>query len=260
MRHASNRQLTLLRKLNRRKYRERENLFFAEGERAVEQILRNGVVGVRELFFDASRELWKEGKWSTLAGDLSVSLVDPDEFREIADTETPQGVLALCEIPPPAGPGEMSDGEGMVIATDALQDPGNLGTIVRSGVWFGASGLVCGKGTVDLFHPKVVRGTAGSTGSLPWTKGALPEIIEEFQARSWKIWRLSGDEDAAALKSAGPSGKDLLIVGNEAHGISEDILKAPGTNIQISRTANREYAESLNAAMALSIALYHFGA
>lgn len=258
MQHASNRQISLLRKLNRKKYREQEMLFFVEGERAVEQIIGNGVVRIRELFFDDSLELWKRKEWSKAAGQYSSSAVDSGDFLDVTDTENPQGVLALCEIPEQSGVDELASGEGLVIATDALQDPGNLGTIVRSAVWFGAGGLICGKGTVDLFHPKVVRGTAGSTGSLPWIKGELSGIIGEFEARKWKIWSLAGREGGEPLKGIHPTGRDLLVVGNEAHGISESVIEAADTKIQISRTANREYAESLNAAIAISIALYQF--
>lgn len=258
MKHASNRQLTLLRKLNRKKYREQEGLFFVEGERAVDQVLDNGVLAVRELFFDEDLKLWEREPWSRHAGNVSSSMIDSGTFQEVADTESPQGIMALCEIPAEASTEDLAAGPGPVLAIDALQDPGNLGTIVRSGVWFGARGIVCGKGTVDLYHPKVVRGTAGSTGCLPWMNGELEEIFPHFEARRWKIWMLSGASEGVPLKSVQPSGNNLLVVGNEAHGIREGLLEDTGTGLHISRTGNRELAESLNAAISLSIALHHF--
>ncbi|MDZ7771394.1 MAG: hypothetical protein U5K31_01415 [Balneolaceae bacterium] len=186
MKHASNRQLTLLRKLNRKKYREQEGLFFVEGERAVDQVIENGVLAVRELFFDEDLKLWERDPWNRHSGKVSSSMIDSGTFLDVADTESPQGILALCEIPAEASADELAAGAGPVLAIDALQDPGNLGTIVRSGSGSVPAGIICWKGTVDLYHPKVVRGTAGSTGCLPWMNGELEEVFPQLKPANGK--------------------------------------------------------------------------
>lgn len=257
MKPASNRQLTLLRKLNRKKYREKEHLFFAEGERAVEQILNSGAVTVRALFFDGGRQLWTEERWRN--GETEQYSVDPQDFLDIADTESPQGILALCETPAEADLAGLSGAGGVLVAADGLQDPGNLGTIIRTAAWFGAAGFLSGKGTVDLFHPKVVRSTAGATGMLPWLNGDLDRVLPGLEEQGWNVWMLDAPGgDSVDLGKAEPSGRDLLVVGNEANGIDPRLLNSVGQRVSIPSPGGSAAVESLNAAVALSIALYRF--
>lgn len=256
MKNASNREVTLLRKLNRKKYRWEERLFLLEGIRAVRQVIDNGMVEIRTLYFDRSQEYWLQDPWKQVVRDCDSRLLDTGLFGELADTETPQGVLALCRIPDEASTAQLTGGEGMVIAADAIQDPGNLGTMIRTAGWFGAEGLLSGKGTVDLFHPKVVRGTAGATGSIPYRNCDLATVLEQFEEEGWRILLLDAGEGSADLRSIPAGGKTVVVTGNEARGIDRSLFGKNRQAVQIPPGGRSKNVESLNAAIALSIALY----
>lgn len=255
---ASNRQQTLLRKLNRKKYREKERLFLLEGSRAVMQVLHHGEIDVEALFFDESQEYWHLTEWKRVARDLKSRTLSAELFTEVSDTDTPQGVLALCRIPEEATTGELAAQQKVVIAVDGIQDPGNMGTIIRTASWFGAGGLLSGKGTVDLFHPKVVRSTAGATGTVPHLNGDLKELLPEFESAGWKVYLLDAGAGSKPLTEIAITEKSLLVVGNEAHGIQSELEGAERTKVRIPSGSTRPEVESLNAAIATSIALYTF--
>ncbi|HKK46887.1 MAG TPA: RNA methyltransferase [Balneolaceae bacterium] len=253
---ASNRQVTLLRKLNRKKYRYKEQLFLIEGARAVQQILESGIISVRALFFDEDQQYWLQDEWRLSSKNIESCTLAGDLFAEVSDTDTPQGVLALCRIPDEADIDDLAMSQGIVIAFDAVQDPGNLGTIIRTATWFEASGILSGKGTVDLFHPKVVRGTAGATGTIPHKNGDLSEILSAFEEKGWSIFLLDAGDDAVSLPDIHPTGKSIIVVGNEAHGINADLMTERRTKVRIPSPQKRPQVESLNAGVAASIALY----
>lgn len=254
---VSNAKLTLLRKLNRKKYRQKEQLFVVEGERAVMQIIKNDLVRVTSLYFDVDRKLWDEPDWKTEAGQIKSFKVEQTIFGEIADTDNPQGVLALCRIPPEGTVQSLPKKEGVIVAADGIQDPGNMGTIIRTAVWFGAKGILAGKGSVDLFNPKVVRSTAGATGSLPYMNTDLDIDLQLFEQAGWKVVLLDAGPGARELRSVEKTGKTVLVVGNEANGIRSSLMDGR-LKVRISSPVNSPGVESLNASIALSIALYAF--
>ena len=256
MKNISNSQLTLARKLNRKKYREQEQLFLIEGSRAVQQIITNGILEIRELFFDESQSYWDQEPWAQIIPDYSCSLVSKEHFEEISDTENPQGVLALCKMPGEAEIEELAEADGILLATDRIQDPGNLGTIIRTASWFGAKALLSGKGTVDIFHPKVVRSTAGATGTLKYRNGELGSLLPTFESRGWRVVILEGSEGAQNIRDLKPADKTILLVGNEANGVAENLFTDQRTEIRIPSMSEQEQVESLNAAIAAAIALF----
>lgn len=256
---ASNRQTTLLRKLNRKKYRREEQLFLLEGPRAVEQVLQNMSIAVKALFFDEGQKYWQQKLWSSHINLIDAHIMPADIFAEITDTDNPQGVLALCHIPDEATIDELASKNGIIVALDAVQDPGNLGTIIRTASWFGAKGIVSGKGTVDLFHPKVVRGTAGATGSVPHRNGELPELLAEFEETGWSVFLLDVGDDAVDLSEISSPKKTIIVVGNEAHGVDSKLMTENRQTVRIPAPQNNAAVESLNVAVATSIALYDIG-
>ncbi|GAA5523349.1 RNA methyltransferase [Aliifodinibius salicampi] len=253
---ASNRQQTLLRKLNRKKHRYSERLFFVEGDRAVRQIAGNQVVTIKTLFFDDSQHYWTQDEWLPWIKRLDARKLDTGIFHEVTDTENPQGVLALCEMPDETTVSKLCDQEGIIIALDSIQDPGNVGTIIRTASWFGAAALLSGKGTVDLFHPKVVRSTAGATGAVGYLNGDLLDILPEFEENDWSVILLNKSSDSAPLSEVQANRKTIVVVGNEAHGIDNKLIKKDRTQAVIPAFHDQPAVESLNAAIATSIALY----
>ena len=258
MKDASNRQLTLLRKLNRKKYRYQERLFLLEGARAVRQIIANGTIQIKTLFFDKAQKYASQREWKKLARDIEAAVLTEEAFLEVTDTDNPQGVLALCHMPEEPSVAEMAEDEGLIVAFDALQDPGNAGTIIRTASWFGTAGLLSGKGTVDLFHPKVVRSTAGSTGTIPQLNGKLPDLLLEFEKRGWSVVLLNKSAEAIPLDRVPTAGKTIIVVGNEGHGIDPSLKSTHRVEAEIPAPTAQQHVESLNAATATSIALYAF--
>ncbi len=252
---ASNRQQTLLRKLNRKKYRYKERLFLLEGSRAVEQVLENGSITLRALFFDENQRYWEQTYWKEATNKVDAATLPPDLFREVSDTDTPQGVLALCEMPDEISVDELAAKDGLVIALDGVQDPGNLGTIIRTASWFNVSGIISGKGTVDLFHPKVVRSTAGATGTVPFMNGELSEVFDTLEQRNWQVFLLDAGADAIPLNNVSSIKKAVVTVGNEGHGISDGLFSAGRKRLKIPEGGQKN-VESLNAAVATAITLY----
>lgn len=249
MKSASNNEIKLLRKLSRRKYREKERLFIVEGERAVQQVLENDLVEVVSVFVNEEKVV----SFQTSATSI---FLDEDLFDELADTENPQGVIALCRMPEEIQLEKLANESGIMVATDALQDPGNMGTIIRTAAWFGVKALLAGKGSVDIYHPKVVRSTAGATGSIPVLSGELDELFAELEKSGWEILMLDGGKEAQSLEAIQPAKKTILVVGNEANGINEKLLNSGRKKVRIESRSDEKSVESLNAAVALSIALW----
>ena len=250
MNNASNNQIKLLRKLGQKKYREKEGLFIVEGERAVEQVLENSVIKVGDVFLEEEK-----AKSYQLTADSFYTL-DSKIMNEVTDTENSQGILAICEIPSEISIQELSKKEGLIIATDRIQDPGNLGTIVRTSAWFGATAILVGKGSVDLFNPKVVRSTAGATGMLAYKNSELSKDLEAMENAGWQVLMLDGNAGAEPIKNIELSEKTILMVGNEANGIEKKFFGPNRKRVMIPSVENNRSVESLNAAIALSIALY----
>ncbi len=250
MKEASKAQIKLIRKLSQRKHREKEELFIVEGERAVEQVLENEFLKVESIFIEESNT----ESFNMIANSFSL---DKSTFNELADTESPQGVLAICKMPKPISLEELQKLEfGVIVATDAIQDPGNLGTIIRTASWFGSSALLHGKGTVDVFNPKVVRSTAGATGALPFISGDLEDFLENLESSGWNVLLLDGNSGAQPITSIPKKEKTILVVGNEANGIAPSLINPKRKRALIPSGNNSDAVESLNAAVALSIALW----
>lgn len=250
LQEASINQLKLLRKLSLRKNREKEGLFIVEGERAIEQVLEHRFLEVEAIFVEED----KSNNYKMLANSF---LLEKKNFLEITDTETPQGILAVCKMPEPVSIRELENIEsGIILATDAIQDPGNLGTIIRTASWFGADAILLGKGTVDIFNPKVVRSTVGSTGTLPFLMGDLTKLLDQLEQSVWNTLLLDGNAGAIPITKIPKQEKTILVVGNEANGISKELITKDRTRVLIPSNSKNKSVESLNAAIALSIGLW----
>jgi len=250
---ASRRQISILRNMRRKKYRHEQELFLAEGERTVTQILENDRVETLSVFIDET----VSGAMAPLFNQ-EIYMLPHEIFIEVSDTEHPQGVLALCRTPKPVDSKIWNEPDGCLIALDGLRDPGNMGTVIRTASWFGAAGLVLSHDTVDPFHPKVVRSTAGATGSLPYASGDLTDILGVLSGMGWKILFLEDRPDAVSMNEGFNENGVVLVVGNEAHGIRLDRSGISGRSVMIPKGSGKTEVESLNAAVAASIAMYEF--
>lgn len=215
------------------------------------QILENRIVEVEAVLMtaDTSGSSTLELPERTPLYELTAT-----DFQRIAGTETPQGIAAVCRIPSEASLDQLAGTGGLVVAMDAVQDPGNVGTMLRTAAWFDTSAVICGRGTVDPWHPKVVRSTAGATGVLPILSGELEPLLQKLESLDWEVQLLDAGPGAVELKRVPKRDRVVLVVGNEGRGVAREHLM-PGRPV-VKIEGQSGHVESLNAAVALSIALY----
>jgi len=234
--------------LGQKKYRDRLGLYIAEGEKIVREALNAGLVKTVVM-----REDFKGGfdREDTAFVFMSGSL-----FSKIAQTETSQGILAIVEEPKfdrSTFLKAISASDGKVLVLDRLQDPGNIGTIIRTADAAGYAGLIVMKGCGDIFSPKVIRAAAGSLMRLPVYKAENEEEALSILSDANKVIIGTTPEDGVAYDKADWSGGVALIIGNEGNGLSETFKAATHKNVKI--PMNKE-VDSLNAAVAAGILIY----
>lgn len=218
----------------------------AEGPHLLEEAVRAGCE-IRAVIVSESAKTGIIGELSHLPEPRQVS---EKTFRALSSTETPQGVLALVK-PPAADLSKMLAGDALIVILDGVQDPGNAGAIVRVAEAFGASGAIFLKGTVDPFHPRSLRGSAGSLFRLP-VVGGLDANFDDGAIGSLRIYAAMprGDE-SIELRDADFTVPCAIAIGGEGRGIGER-LAARAIPVHIP-TRN---VESLNAAVAAGILFY----
>jgi TrmH family RNA methyltransferase len=246
---------TVIRDLHRRRGRERRGLTLAEGVRLVEEAVDAGLP-LRGAAISPALEGTTRGKaLKSALEDRGVRLetVGDDELGELADTEHPQGVIAVVEprrwtlddIAPAAG--------SPVLVLDGVQDPGNVGTILRSALGLGAAGVVALKGTAELTNPKVVRGSMGALFRLPAVPSEVESYLRWARERGIESWVAAAD--GAVIEPGAARGRPAvvgLVLGNEGAGVSPALEAAASRRVAI-RLARG--AESLNVAVAAAILL-----
>lgn len=242
-----------LRALNRRGIREREGRFVAEGVRVVEDLLASPL---RVEWAAVASSLEDSVRGRALLSGLEqraqrVRRLSDEEFALHAGTESPQGVLAVAAIPG----WELADllrsevEPAVVLVLDAVQDPGNFGTLVRSAEALGAAGVIALPGTVDAWNAKAIRAAVGSSFRLPLVATGWREAVEWLRGSGFRL--LAGA--AGGEPARGGVGRAALIVGNEGAGVSPEILGDVDQTVGIPL---RGRAESLNVGAAAAILLY----
>ena len=236
----SKNKIKLIKSLAQKKFRVKENLFIVEG-----------VKGVKE-FLDSNYELdslyfCNENEFEISQNQFKISKTD---LQKITHLKNANSVLAIFKIP---RNNEFSYKENLVLALDDLQDPGNLGTIIRLCDWFGISNIVCSENTVDCFNPKVVQSTMGSLTRVNISYLNLKTYLEKTDMPIYGTF-LGGDN----IYSTELVNKGVIVMGNEGNGISCEIEKIVTQKLTIPRFGNLEQTESLNVATATSIVLSEF--
>ena len=233
----------LMRSLSARKARRETGLHLIEGERLVFDALQSGAEAVHLLIEDGAWEL--EAKAAAL--ETPFTSVTREVMLALSDTKTPQGVAAAVKTPPLDPPAEYP--EGLAVALDRVQDPGNLGTILRTADAMGASCLLLGEGCADAFSPKALRAAMGSTYHLPVYDCALPRELQRLRAegRSLICGHLAGEEKLPEIKQ-----NCVIVIGNEGSGVSEETASL----CTLFRLPMFGRAESLNASVAAALMIY----
>lgn len=248
---------TLIRDLHRRRGRERRGLALAEGVRLVEEALAGGI-SIRGAAVSPALESTTRGK--TLKASLAQRSIRTEdvadaELEELADTEHPQGIVAVIEHKRwNLDDISMTPGTTALVL-DGVQDPGNVGTMVRTALGLGAAGVIALRGTADLSNPKVLRGAMGASFRLPAVAAAPDEFIAWARLQRAELWVAdAGGETVDRLPRRSTDRPPVaLVVGNEGAGVSGPLALAADRLVAIPLAPS---VESLNVAVAAGILLY----
>ncbi|MGN1098550.1 MAG: TrmH family RNA methyltransferase [Clostridia bacterium] len=231
--------------LKDKKQREKEGVFLVEGERGVRDAIKNGL--------SPETVVLCEGCAINIHGANPV-IFARRLFGELAETQTPQGIIAVFPMPR-ADFGNIRGGEkSFVMMCENIQDPGNLGTIIRTAHCAGAEAIVLTKGCCDLFNPKTVRSTVASIASIPVIRGVeAAEAVIRLKKMGYRIAAGALTDKSQGLYNTDLSGKIAFVVGNEGNGITPQTLAAADIAVKIPMT---DGAESLNAGVAAAVMMY----
>ncbi|WP_066221393.1 RNA methyltransferase [Formosa haliotis] len=234
----SKNQIKLINKLKLKKHRVESNLFVAEGIKTIKELLQSDLK-LQHLYTTESFNIE-----STLE-----TLISEADLKRISFLTTPNQALAVFEIPK----AKAIDLSQLCVALDDVRDPGNLGTIIRLCDWFGIRDLICNKGTVDCFNPKVVQATMGSITRVNISYLDLEYFLKEAEVPIFGAFMDGENVYTHTLPNSG-----ILVMGNEANGISTPIEALITEKIAIPRFGDLKATESLNVATATSILLSEF--
>jgi TrmH family RNA methyltransferase len=244
----SRNQIKHLHALKLSRFREEYGEFIAEGDKIAGELLHSDyeVTGIYALPGWVSRQGDLLRERSSLVYELSES-----ELGRISLLTTPNEVLVTARIPQSQAVNEIFG--GTVLMLDKIQDPGNLGTIIRTADWFGIRIIVCSEGTADLYNPKVIQATMGSFTRVRVVYMDLQEVLGSLPAGMQVYGSYTGGESVYQFS---PDPVSVLIIGNESRGISSKL--EPFITRKIAIPSAKPGAESLNAAVAAGILLYEF--
>jgi TrmH family RNA methyltransferase len=223
-----------------------------EGFRILDEAIRSGL-RFRAVFFSESAAVRAEKLLSQLGAQVETLLLPDKLFASIVPSDAPQGVAALARWKEFSLEEVLAKSKsGPLLAIAGVQDPGNLGTILRSAEAFGAGGVLLGEGTVSLFNPKVVRASAGSVFRLPVARAKLSDALDPMNELGIRLVATTSHK-GTALDQAKLAGPLAIFIGSEGAGLSRDLIKAMDEVVVIPQAPQ---VESLNVGVATSIVLY----
>lgn len=248
--------LQLIRNLKKRKKREKLRRFLIEGINFVEEAFKSNVKMDCLVYTEKILEREKGRTLVNLAieNNIPIYLVGEQIFKEITETETPQGILAVGQELSWDEDELLRSSRNIFVALDEIQDPGNLGTIIRTGDGVGINGIFLSKGTVDLYNPKVLRATMGSIFRVPVFRNVnLFEFFKKMKNRGFSILAAVPHRGVPYYEASLTHPRIIIVIGNEARGINSLLLDQVDTVVNIPLRAE---VESLNAAVAAGLILY----
>ncbi len=237
---VSKNQIKLITSLQQKKYRIINQMFFAEGVKVIQELLKSN--------FELEHLYTTQYDFEEVLGSKK-SLIHENDLKKISALATPNSCLAVFKIPEEKTIIE----KGLIIALDDVRDPGNLGTILRLCDWFGVEQVLCSKETVDIYNPKVVQATMGSISRVNVTYVDLEEYISQTSLTVFGTFMDGENIYKTELPQQG-----IVVMGNEANGISKEIEELVKNRLTIPRFGNLQKAESLNVATATGIILSEF--
>ena len=236
-------QVKYIQSLGHKKFRDAEGVFVAEGPKLVQELLQSSNTALVTVYATPD---WLIGNESSLKEKSSIIETNFHELERISFLTSPAQVLAVFQKP--VFPVSEKPG-GITLVLDNVQDPGNLGTIIRTADWFGVKRMVCSPDTADLFNPKVVQSTMGSIARVETSYQDLVQYMDAHPAIPSFAAVLNGEDlDRQKRISEG-----MILIGNESRGLQQDLIRRASHRIRIPGSGS---AESLNVAVATGIILY----
>ncbi len=237
--------MKLIRSLEQKKARMAERLFVAEGPKAVGDLMRTA----KPVELLATRE-WMEQNPGAKATEAT-----PDELRRASLLQHPQQVIGLFPLPEEREADPKEATEKLCLALDGVQDPGNVGTIIRVADWFGIDTIVCSQDTADTYNPKVVQATMGSIARVQVVRANLPELFSRLPDGTPVYGTLLNGNDiyGEPLEQRG-----YIVMGNEGRGLSPEVRKCVTNSLLIPCFASTCGADSLNVAIATAVVCSEF--
>jgi TrmH family RNA methyltransferase len=229
--------------LAHKKFREHEGLFLVEGVKMVQELLVEKPADIKKIY---ALEGWIRYHAPSLPPAIDVQVLEAFELDKISSLQSPDEVLALVKIPYLPISGFVP--KGITVVLDQVQDPGNLGTIIRSCDWFGVENIICSIDTVDAYNPKVVQSAKGSL----LRPSIYYSVLEEFLSTMPEMPVYAALLDGESIDQAVFETPCLLLIGNESKGLSDAVRAYATKAITIPRKGK---AESLNAAVATAVIL-----
>jgi TrmH family RNA methyltransferase len=240
-----------IRSLAQKKFRNELGLFIVEGEKAVSELLLHKNWEIVHIY---ALENWLDK--NAISGKIPSVIVSEKELSRISLLTTPNKVLAIVRIPE-WNISEISYTSDLTLMLDNIQDPGNLGTIIRTADWFGIEHIICSENTVEVFNPKVIQASMGSFMRVKVFYISLNRYLENLPEELPIIGAMLDGED---LYKAELPGRGIIITGNESQGISPELVKMINLKIRIpmfQKEGRTQQPESLNAGVATGIILSH---
>lgn len=228
-------------KLKMKKFRVKMGRFLVEGEHLL--------LAAHESDWEIVEIIMQDGTDAPrFASDYPVTIVADNVFQHITDTRTPQGIVAVVKLKDQTWPSTNS-----VLLIDSVQDPGNVGTMIRTADAVGFDAVVVGNDSVDLYNEKVIRSTQGSLFHIPIFQADLTSKIPSLQEADFTIWATTL-EQAQSYKDVPIDNKVALLVGNEGKGVDKTLIDLADCKVKIPILGK---AESLNVSVAAGILMYH---
>lgn len=238
-----------IKSLEHKKFRDEKGLFIAEGHKLVGELL-----GVFRCILLAATDEWIESHGRIPAE--RVETVTSDELKRASLLRSPQDVLAVFSIPDDRETMKSVAANNLVLALDDVQDPGNMGTIVRIADWFGIKDIFCSRGTADIFNPKAVQATMGA---LARVRIHYTDLMKEISSLPASVPVYGTFLDGQTIYNTELSGNGVIIMGNEGNGISPEVGKTVSRRLYIPNwPAGAVTSESLNVAIATAIVCSEF--
>ncbi|EOL43236.1 TrmH family RNA methyltransferase [Enterococcus caccae] len=236
-------------KLHKKKYREEKQQYIIEGFHLIEEAVRAGAKIEWILFNQRGQSEWSV--WLDQQPDELLIYVSEEVLLSLSELPTPQGMVAIVNMPDDEKNIEFSGGW---LLLDNVQDPGNVGTMIRTADAAGLAGVILGEGTSDIYSTKVLRAMQGSNYHLPVIRKPLADIIDSFKREQIPVFGTELNAEAVSYQKIGHNRDYALIMGNEGQGVAAEFLEKTDQNIYIPIKGT---AESLNVAIAAGILMYH---